>query len=98
MFGARIKQLREKKGLTQASLAHRVNVSGSAISQLENKIYPGNWQMLNKLASALECTIYDLIYDEEHIVDEFIKAFNHADPAQQEKMRLAVQTALVISK
>lgn len=56
----RIKELREAKGLSQLSLAERIDVNQTAVSQWERGINDPQLEKLPLIARALECTISDL--------------------------------------
>lgn len=57
----KLKQLRQKNGLTQAELAARINVSQSTVAMWENgKAYP-RVESLIKLAKIFGCSVSDLI-------------------------------------
>lgn len=57
----RIRELRQKQGLTMKELAEKVGVTEQAISQYERNIRKPNFDMLNKIASALNVSVKDLI-------------------------------------
>lgn len=62
----KIKQLREKAGVTQEQLASRVGISRIYLCQLENgqKLNP-SIALLKRIAQALDTTITELIVDDE---------------------------------
>lgn len=60
-----LKQIRIRKGLTQSELASKCGVTQQAISQYESGYREPNLEMLKKLASALECTVDELLEDNE---------------------------------
>lgn len=57
----RIRELRQKQGLTMKELAEKVGVTEQAISQYERNIRKPNTETLNKIASALNVSSKDLI-------------------------------------
>ena len=57
----RIRELRQKQGLTMKELAEKVGVTEQAISQYERNIRKPNIETLNKIASALNVSSKDLI-------------------------------------
>ena len=63
-IGTRIKQAREKKGLTRNELAKIVDVTPSAISNYENEISSPKEPILYKLMEALECDANYLFQDD----------------------------------
>ena len=63
MIGARIREFRRKRGLSQEQLGAMIHFSQSKISKIEN----GNWDSLSDLrliAKALGVKLKDLIDDE----------------------------------
>lgn len=60
-FGQRIRQLREKKGLTQEDLAHALELTRPAIGRWENGRSKPRLDKLNDLASLLGTTTYWLL-------------------------------------
>lgn len=69
MIGARIRELRRKRGLSQEQLGAMVGFSQSKISKIEN----GDWDSLSDLrliARALEVPIEELITDRSDEVNE----------------------------
>ena len=64
-FGKKITTLRKQKGLTQARLAEKINVSNKTISRWETgEGYP-EISLLKPLARALDTTVDDLLSDDE---------------------------------
>lgn len=64
-IGARIKQMREMLGLTQAELAQRAGVTAAAVSQWENRQTKGlKGSSLIRAAEALGVTVKDLMESE----------------------------------
>ena len=55
VFGAHLRELRTKRGLTQAQLADTARTSTPFISQLERGVTTPSLGMLLRLAEALEC-------------------------------------------
>lgn len=50
MFGERLKNLRESKGLKQTELAEKLNLTSAALSQYEKGVREPNSEMLKKIA------------------------------------------------
>lgn len=65
-----IKNIREDKGVTQAELAKRLNVTQGAVSQWELGITKPRADVLLKLSSILECTVDELLGIEKTPVNE----------------------------
>jgi transcriptional regulator with XRE-family HTH domain len=60
-FGKALRELRQRRGLTQAALAERLGTSEQYLSRLESgKIAPGVDQVA-KIADALSATVHELL-------------------------------------
>lgn len=57
-----LKDLRTRKGLTQAELAERVGVSRKTINTVENGVFTPSATLALKLARALDVTVEKLFY------------------------------------
>lgn len=55
-----IREMRERKGISQAELARRLKVSRSYINTLENNKKTPNLRMAVRIAEALGCTLNDI--------------------------------------
>lgn len=60
-FGQRLRELRVSRGLTQAQLAERAEVTISYITRLESGGYAPGIDLVQKLAAALGTTAADLL-------------------------------------
>jgi transcriptional regulator with XRE-family HTH domain len=60
-IGKRIAQVREEKGLTQSGLARAMDVSQSAVSQIEAGERNPSYEMLRSIAAALGVSIPHLV-------------------------------------
>lgn len=74
LFGKRIKELRERKKLTQEKLAGKIGLDLQTISRIETGYYFTSFENLEKLARALDVSIADL-FSLKHIKskEELIK-------------------------
>jgi transcriptional regulator with XRE-family HTH domain len=61
LFGARLRELRIARGLTQPEIAQRVGTSASNISDLERGIKVPTLTTVARLADALDCNVTDLV-------------------------------------
>ena len=59
-IGGNIKKIRKSKGLTQRQLAEKMGVTQQFIGKLEKNINSPNFTTLQKIANALDVSIYDL--------------------------------------
>ena len=59
-MGAKIKELRYKKGITQKDLAEKLNVSFQAVSRWENDEVEPSIDTIKQMASIFECSIDEL--------------------------------------
>ena len=61
-MGNKIKEIRKSKGITQKELADKLGVTPQAVSQFERSdTKKFNVSTLQNIASALECSIRDLV-------------------------------------
>ena len=60
-----LKKIRIKKRFTQSALAEKVNLTNQAISNYETGIREPNLETLKRLATELECTVDELLEDDE---------------------------------
>ena len=74
----RLAKLRKEKGETQISLAKKVGVTGTAISNYETGLRMPKIKTLKRLANVLECTVDELIGDDD-------ESERRAIPATDEK-------------
>ena len=61
-IGENIRTMREKRGLTQASLAEAINKSVQFISDMERGVYGISLQTLCSLCGALSCSADSLLF------------------------------------
>ena len=61
LFGARVREIRNKRGLTQVELAERCGVPQSRISAIENGSRVPNIETVLRLAKALGCKVTTLM-------------------------------------
>ncbi len=62
-FGARLKQFRKAKGLTQAQLAHQAGISRVSLARIEAGTHFPRLKTLTSLARALQISPSQLLYD-----------------------------------
>ena len=103
--GAKIRSLRESKGLTQLYLSTVVGVTTDTISRWENKRYPSiKLENAEKLALALEVDLVELLEQEDTTVSKDFqenkpKNLHVADrPHEQKRFRLlSIAAALILT-
>ncbi|WP_036698025.1 helix-turn-helix domain-containing protein, partial [Paenibacillus taiwanensis] len=66
-FGANIKTIRKKRGLTQSELAEVTDLSRSYIADIERDRYSPSIETLLAIANALNVKIYQLIGEDVHV-------------------------------
>ena len=67
-FSEKLKELRIKKGLTQESLAEKLNISRQSISKWEQGINEPNIQTLKELCLIFQVSIDELVDDDKEVV------------------------------
>lgn len=85
-LGEKIKKYRVEKGLTQQELADIIGVQRAAISKYEKNIVSISINQIEKIASALDITTSQLLYDQEienalNQSAEILSNFNPNDPS-----------------
>ena len=60
-----LKKIRTEKGITQEELANKVGILNTSICNYEIGIREPNLETLKKLASVLECTVDELLAEDE---------------------------------
>jgi len=61
-LGNRLREARERAGLTQAELAERIGVSRKTVNTVENGVFIPSTVVALKLAGALGCSVEDLFF------------------------------------
>jgi transcriptional regulator with XRE-family HTH domain len=61
VFGSRIRELRQKRGLTQIDMSERLGLPQSRISEIERGARVPNLVTILRLAIALECKVSTLM-------------------------------------
>ena len=101
MFGENLKNMRIKRGYTQAQLGDRIAVSDKTISSWEvNRTEPA-MGMIDQLAHALNCSKVELIGDVSVLtLDEvdIISMYRALDLTQQKMIRASLEIAYSESK
>lgn len=64
--GTKIKEIRQRKGLTQKQLGDLCGMADSAIRRYENGKQNPKIETLQKIAAALECNLDELLNDEDN--------------------------------
>lgn len=61
VFSLNLKTLRQAKGMSQEELAHRAGIDRTYISSLERSVYSASIDVVDRLASALDVEVADLL-------------------------------------
>ena len=67
VFGRRLRELREKRGLTQAELADAAGLTSVYISNMETGVAVPSLTTILRLATALGCKVSQLVIDFDKI-------------------------------
>ena len=80
-FGQKLKQYRSQLNITQKDLAEQMNVTFQTISKWESDINEPDFASVRKLAKIFDCTIEDLLADdEEQTVEETADNAQESEP------------------
>ncbi|MDO4175543.1 MAG: XRE family transcriptional regulator [Eubacteriales bacterium] len=97
-FGSRLKEARQKKGLTQTQLAKKLNIAGSTVTGYEKDNSEPNMMMINKIIDVLGVDANFLLQDESTAInfdktatpEEFetlVKKYRYLDRSGQEAVQ-----------
>lgn len=76
-IGAFIADMRKERGLTQAQLAEKLNVSGKTVSRWETGRNMPDYAVLENLTDVLGITVNDLVRGERIIKEEIVHEYDH---------------------
>ena len=100
-IGKRIKELRKRKGLTQAQLAEMSGVEPSNISHIERAATKLSLPTLIAIANALDATLDELVYGNlkksSHISVSIIdNLLSDCDPSELRSIAEVIKTTKVV--
>ena len=87
-FGQRVRYLRKEKGLTQAKLAEKANLTNNYISNIETQHSIPSLETLVKICAALEVTPNDLLLgtvqtSSEYLLQESVEMLSKCTPKER---------------
>lgn len=94
-LGSRIRTYRLKKGISQEELAFKSSLSTTYLGQIERAEKSPTVETLDKVANALDISIYDLFLFDEKIEDDNNNATLNKITAQLSSMSQDEQTELL---
>ena len=94
-LGSRIRTYRLKKGISQEELAFKSSLSTTYLGQIERAEKSPTVETLDKVANALDVSIYDLFLFDEKIEDDNNNATLNKITAQLSSMSQDEQTELL---
>jgi transcriptional regulator with XRE-family HTH domain len=108
-IGSKIKEYRNKEGLTQVQLAAKANISRSYLGDVEKNRYNASVETLQKIASALGIPVSQLLSTEEKLdlaigsLDEIHEAVSQYYASTTNKdsikeLQIDAETNLLINK
>ena len=68
LFGARIKELRTSKGISQKDFANKINVTSAMMCRIENGKVFTSGDVISKMCKVLNCRVVDLFNFNNDIV------------------------------
>ncbi len=92
-FGARIREIRLRHGLSQARFAKAAGVSVDAVSRLELGRHSPSLDTMVKLGDALDLSVVGLLHDDYDLSDELAELIRGL-PARDQQVAFAVVGAL----
>ncbi|WP_162604758.1 helix-turn-helix domain-containing protein [Geomonas ferrireducens] len=95
LLGARIKQIRRAKGLSQGELSERIEITENYLSRIEVGTSCPSLPTLEKVAAALDVSLKDL-FDFEPFREETREVETLLKSAGTEKKRLVLSIAKLI--
>jgi transcriptional regulator with XRE-family HTH domain len=100
IFADRLKEVREKRGLTQVELGTKAGIPGTSIAHMEAGSRKPSFDSLRRLATALEVTTDYLLgrVDEAKIVQEGDALFRDLENISVEDRRLLKDFMQILAK
>lgn len=84
-IGDRIKSARKKAGITQAELAKRLGISYVGVSQWENNLRNPKIETVQRIASALNVSIVDLVGTADELNGQIVQHLQEARKSLEEQ-------------
>ena len=75
MYGAKIRSIREMRGLSQGNIAAQIGVTQNSFSKIETDQSELKSRMLLKIANALEVSPIEIVYDELTVINSSSRKF-----------------------
>ncbi len=100
LLGARLKELRWSKGLSQEQLAEKADINSKYLSRMERGTENPTLDMLIKLSRALEVDMWEM-FDFGHVLSqkELKETFqNLAKSSDEPTLRLALKVIRAVSR
>lgn len=94
-IGYRIKQIRKKSKMTAKELSHRIEVSPSFISAVENNDSKLSLKTLSKICTALDVTLAEFFNEEASVVDAKLNSIIATLPEEKKWLLLYFLDGLV---
>ncbi len=97
-FGTKLKQARQKAGLSQEQLAEKLGVSRSAIAKWETDKGMPDIENLKIIAKFLDVSVDYLLGDDEKLSLQTTKEAINLDEYEKHKLRKSKKDSVVVSK
>ncbi|MBZ9633144.1 helix-turn-helix domain-containing protein [Clostridium sp. FP1] len=108
-IGSKIKEYRNKEGLTQVELANKANISRSYLGDVEKNRYNASVETLQKIAAALGIPVSELLTTEERLdlatgslneINQTIAQYyvSNTNETNIEELQLDAETNLLMNK
>ena len=96
MISVHLKELRERKGLTQDELARRINTSRSNIANYENNKNLPSVEILKRLANELGCSVDYLLEETKNRIKQLRQEFNFTQQELADNLGLKGKSSIAM--
>ncbi|MCA9697565.1 MAG: helix-turn-helix transcriptional regulator [Myxococcales bacterium] len=96
-FSARVRELRDRRGMTQEQLAEASGLSADTIRRLEKALFNPSLETMNKLAKGLGITVFDLMADRLDESDDLAAMFRSLPERERHLASVMLGTLTVYS-
>ena len=96
IIGQQVRELRRRRGFSQAQLAKRAGMSGANVSFIENGVTSASIETLEKLAAALNSELVVYLAAEDRQADALSERIRALLPKLPPPLLMSIQAAVAI--